>query len=184
MECKLTLQVKTKYNVKVFDKDGKLLKEVEKSGDLVLNNFLNLLSMLCGTYSDSSLVLVDESGTERARMLKYWHYYMGHVHGVNYIEIGTGTTTPTEDDYALASFLARSPELTAEVERVAVGQHRITLTHRFDFDTETTITEIGVSGYDGSYYYLMIRDLLDPSVTVPAGGFLMVGYQITITMTR
>jgi len=56
--------------------------------------------------------------------------------------------------------------------------------YKFDFDVETTVAEIGVAGHDGPYYYLMIRDLLDPPVTIPADGFIGVKYIITITMSR
>jgi len=184
MRHELGFKVSTKYNIKVFDKSENKINEIEKKGDLVLDNYLNLLSMLCGSRSTSTLGLIDEGGVERSRTLYSWHFQMGYSRGVNYIEIGTGTTPPSPSDYALASFLARSAMITAPVTRVAVGKHEITSSYRFDFDVETTVAEIGVAGHDGTYYYLMIRDLLETPVTIPAGGFIVVEYEITITISR
>jgi len=184
MRHELGFKVSTKYNIKVFDQSKNKINEIEKEGDLVLDNYLNLLSMQCGSMSTSRLGLIDEGGVERLRELYAWHYEMGYSRGVNYIEIGTGTTPPSPSDYALASFLARSGMLAASVTRIAVGKHEITLSYMFSFDVETIVTEVGIAGFDRTYYYLMIRDLLDPPVTVPAGGFIGVKYVITITMSR
>lgn len=108
------------------------------------------------------------------------------------VVIGTGTTPPTADDYALSGDIISTFSASASVERFndengagVTATYMITNTGTSDF----TIGEIGLianishSTYSSStntLKALLERTVLDAPVTIPAGGIGQVVYTIRV----
>jgi hypothetical protein len=92
-----------------------------------------------------------------------------------YIGVGTGTATPTRDDFKLASKVAEAYASAVVDENAGV----ITLSTAFTFATAQTITEVGLEWLVGPRV-LCDRTVLSPPVTVPAGATLSVAYRFRL----
>jgi len=95
-----------------------------------------------------------------------------------YIGIGTGTASPTKQDYKLASEVARA----AAGATYADGGTSFSVSATFSLSSDTQITEVGLfwkEGYNG-YIFLLDRTLLSSPVTFPANTPMVVNYVFAI----
>lgn len=166
--------------VKVYDKDGNLIAERVKEGDLWLKNFGEFLKaffdcVMCGTVKD-------ESGNS------YYTFYWLYGSYDAKICVGTGTTPPTPDDYKLENQVAEASGSTTQLS-VSGNAMNVTFSASFTFDSAQNISESGVKVYayvhqiggSNAYYkwIYIIRDTFDP-VSVPAGGTITITYIIRL----
>ncbi len=193
--------------LEVRDKNGKLIeKRIERSHSFV-KNFLAALrtifflnAIINGNMSPSEEI--DTNGNPRKQTTGFTHNDWGIFDLVKSlgstkagIVVGSGTTTPTPNDYKLASPIADgtgagqlqygtidSPDISCDGNTCKLIIIR-TFTNGSGGDV--TVTEIGLQAqrYYGSteYMILIARDVLSQSVTVPNGATLTVRYIIQIT---
>jgi hypothetical protein len=135
----------------------------------------------------SLFYVVDTSNTSRTIYAKYPYTgipsggYLGTTTGTDsgaYIGIGTGTTSPTKQDYKLASEIARA----AAGATYADGNTSFSVSATFSLSADTEITEVGLyykEGFSG-WIWLLDRTLLSPPVTFPANTPMVVNYVFAI----
>ena len=99
---------------------------------------------------------------------------------------GTGTATPTENDYTMTQKLLNSSTATVTASVTTNGS---TITGTYTIvnvgSSSITITEVGLFGNcmyskNQSYCYLVDRTLLDEPLTIEAGAVGKIVYTITI----
>jgi len=188
-----------KLRVEARDRHGRVVGVREKSGDLILDNFRDILATIF--YPESTYVLgsrrnadvvdfggaavsvpvvsnVDLSSGEGHSMLGAWvtEFIVGVL-----IHIGTDTTPPTRGDYKLG----------AEVERgaptITVGADYISWAVSIVLEAAKTIAEAGMTlrlNYAFSATLVgtrvfVFRDTFTP-IDVPAGGTISVTYTLTL----
>jgi hypothetical protein len=134
-----------------------------------------------------SFTVVDPGGTSRTIFAKYGfgavtgNGFLGNTSAYDcgaYIGIGTGTTTPTKQDYRLANEVARA----AAGATYADGGTSFSISATFSLSSDTQITEVGLyykEGYCG-FMWLLDRTLLSPPVTFPANTPMVVNYVFAI----
>lgn len=136
-----------------------------------------------GRYAATSFTFVDVTGTSRSRYVKFYSSN-GVFNETNlydcgaYIGIGTGTTTPTKQDYKLANEIARA----AAGATYADGNTSFSVSATFSLSTDTQITEVGLYWKEGTsgYIWLLDRTLLSSPVTFPANTPMVVNYVFAI----
>ena len=94
------------------------------------------------------------------------------------IIVGSGTTTPTEDDIKLENQI----NLTVSVNIQSNGNKNylktITTTYLNETDSDVVISEIGLVIYYSGNYFLLGRIVLDESVTIAVGDTYSFTYTI------
>ena len=94
----------------------------------------------------------------------------------SYIQIGTGTTTPSPSDTALESFYAEKQATAMFVEPSSV-----VFSAMFDFTESANITESGVFSGPGATSPVMLCREVFGAKSVSAGQYLEVSWKVTIT---
>lgn len=108
--------------------------------------------------------------------------------GNGYLMLGTGTTTPTADDYCLESPIYTN----LSCDSVSVSRTSLTKTYTATFansgSSDITVTEVGFIAYilytytpndERSDTFLMDRTVLDTPVTIPAGESRTITYTLS-----
>jgi len=176
----------TKLALAVY-RDGKLVQSVEKRGDpLTVNFFLLWLNAWAGQYNvyDTSGALrtpdwgsITFSSTVYAGRYPYLRVYFG-----------TGSTSPTPYDYALAGSVG-SADVAAANYQVSDDGNQITVTFSTSWTAPSayTIQEIGlavtnlfISGSGSTFDSLIARDVLSTPLVVAANDVVVASYTITI----
>jgi hypothetical protein len=136
-----------------------------------------------GRGAATSFSFVDVTGASRSKLAKSssnvglfnetYTYDCG-----SYIGIGTGTTSPTKQDYKLANEIVR----TAAGATYADGSTSFSVSATFSLTSDTQITEVGLYWKEGvtGYIWLLDRTLLSPPVTFPANTPMVVNYVFAI----
>jgi len=175
---------------KVYDKDGKLIKEEIQKGKLPTATFVRLFGRYVagpkstGNYftaideAANTYTLITGTGSSTSAF-----YYTGD--GRVKIAIGTGTTPPSRSDYRLENKIAEvslsAPYIT-QIEAPDYSSITVYYIASFNFTSDTTITECGLfyllrTALASDNWFLMDRSSLN--VTVPAGGGLAIQFVIT-----
>jgi hypothetical protein len=184
--------------VTVIGRDGRVIDKREINGDLfeeyvrreeanrdlITRWFVRLLFYLFKFTSrggSETFSFADTSGTVRSMYAKrntgacdLFNTTFGGDTGF-LIAVGSGTATPTRDDFTLASTVAET-YASADVDEDAGV---ITLSVAFTFATGQTITEVGLV-WVTCYRMLCDRTVLSSPVTVPAGATLSVAYRFRL----
>lgn len=176
--------------VKAYDKDGNLIAERVKEGDLWLKNFLFIIYGVFNPREGSDPSFTTDTGETQTIDVKDYSTpsifdHLGDSNNFVKIAIGTGTTTPYVDDYKLESEVARAT--VSEPQYNIIGNAmNITFSATFTLDTATDISESGVvigcnrdTTVDVDWWMFVIRDTFDP-VSVPAGGTITITYIIRL----
>ena len=108
--------------------------------------------------------------------------------GNGYLMLGTGTTTPTADDYRLESPITTN----LSCDSVSVSRTSLTKTYTATFtnsgSSDITVTEVGFIVYilydfssSDEYpdHFLMDRTVLETPITIPAGESRTVTYELS-----
>jgi hypothetical protein len=135
----------------------------------------------------NTFVVADTSNTARVIYAK-WPYsgsvnigYLGDTNAYDcgaYIGIGTGTTTPTKQDYKLANEVARVPAIASYAD----GSAAVSISAVFTLSSDTDITEVGLYYREGNsgFIWLLDRTVLSQAVLFPANTPMAVVYNFAI----
>jgi len=177
--------------IKVFDKKGKLIeKRYSKKclkGDLILNNWKELLACILTNQTLKRYAsLVSEGGIARDYdlLMRTTGAGSSYIITEDKISIGTGVTPPSRNDYALASKYAETTSVS-----IYVGADYFTLSASIVLSVGADISEVGYSinwayswtinapSYD---WFMIFRDVIDPPVSVPDGGTIVLTERVTL----
>jgi len=195
--------------IMVKDRDGRVVKYGRHEMKSFLNNFLKFLELFFKSNGQVDISIVDTGGTSRpARGSRYnairENSFMGGAAPDNDdsygIIVGSGTTTVNLNQYALASKIAHG---------TGSGQLDYNPTSLDDFGVDTsvsppvyrfrlvrsfinasgvavTINEVGVAVRyrrdTDDFKFLIARDVLPISYTVPAGGSATVAVTVEVEL--
>jgi len=196
-----TATIGVSYEVMV-EKDGKVLKKVEGECKSFLKNFIAWLNAFFEnattpitdmpvTKADGSTTTIFYSGAKEAPFFGAGNGEAGVA--VRGILVGSGTTTPTPNDYWLASFISHGTGAgqlqygeQTYTRAYVDGNYSIFKVSRVFTNAsggDVSVNEIGYAltlwdaGGD-SIYILILRDVLASTVVVPDGATLTVRYTI------
>jgi len=183
------MKVKSKSCYRVVietkDRDGKVLKRIEKQGDALTLNFAKLLAMiLVGTEelnTKNYANFIEYGGSSETLIIGYSGYNFCYEECYEgYIEIGTGTSPPKPTDYKLENLVKREYVKTINI---IYGDNyiEVAISGSITVNTEMDINEIGLtiraqnnSGY--LRYFLLARDVLPSPVHVTTGQTVTITY--------
>jgi len=195
---KIHNNIDIRLTITVKDKDGKIIKIHKQKSHSFVANFMYIL----GTF----LAGVQYNWTDINGNVEQYNGNGGTLTstlcancsslGSCGIVIGTGTATPTPQDYKLGNQIPNgtgsgqmtynSPSFTEP----AVSGNTISMTIKQSFQNQSgasiTVTEVGIQAYimigGGSYdYVLIIHDLLSSPITVANLSILQITYTISVT---
>jgi len=181
--AKITNFLKLILEVYVTDQKGKIIQERRIENDLILDNFKKLVAacLFPETTALQSVQLREEGGTlQTFEILLSTSYFGGTSPTGVKLAIGTGETTPSREDYKLAS------ELVREIPTQTIETAAIEWSHTFPITTTTEISEVGLFG---KYYstsaaalqtVLLFWDLIEPPVVVEGGQSITVKYTLAL----
>jgi len=214
---KLHNNIDVRLTATVKDKDGKIIKVHKQHSHSFVANFLAMLASLMYnnngsmnnyyyfTAINNTWWSYDPTNTTAKNAFTILSSANGPLFG---IVIGTGTATPTPNDYALGNLtqnLTYGPHTispTPGTSALSNGSSTpssgvltpsgnttsfsISRTFQNNSGTSITITEVGIYAYiivNGDTYMnvLIIHDLLSSPVTVPNSAVLTVTYTISVT---
>ena len=194
--------------IMVKDRDGRVVKYGRHEMKSFLNNFLKFLEAFMRSNGTGSVTITDTGGTSRT---VYGTHYGGTYHSQmggaapdnddSYgIIVGSGTTTVNLNQYALASKIAHG---------TGSGQLDYNPTSLDDFGVDTsvsppvyrfrlvrsfanvsgvavTINEVGIAVryryVSDDFKFLIARDVLPSSYSVPAGGSATVAVTVEVEL--
>ena len=183
--------------IELYDKNRDLLYKQKKPVRSFLYNWTKALYGLSYSHCRSqAATLKDTGGTDRAYPNLYnedWDIFylrVGEGDTNRGLLVGNGTTSVTLDDYNLASKIAHgtgagqlyyyetNTRHYTDSDRSYLEVYRLLVNRS---ESNVTVSEVGLvfSEQDASnvkYYFLILRDLVDPAVTVEPAQTLQVRY--------
>jgi len=190
--------VKTYIEIKIIDKDGKVVKEVKSEANSLLWNFYRALYGLMTTYNldYTRTTLVDISGSSfgypTLGASNRSVFFIGAAEGEarHGIVVGTGITPVTPEDFRLASQISHgtgSGQLLYSTTDVSLGtlpDGRIALIISRTFTNsspgDVTISEVGLGIYTNpgatARYVLIDRTVLSSPITLSPGQSAVIRY--------
>lgn len=163
------------YGLKAFasykacDPEGRVVGRVDKGLDTITANFAKtLLAQVIVGRGYISTTIKRENGTSYTH--DWWDFRNRKI------AIGTGTTPPTVDDYALESKVAE----TDAVSRKDLD-NGVELSATIYLNEAYTISECGyfLFEYSANNWILLARDVFE-GISVPAGGSFVVAYKFLV----
>jgi len=195
-QVKSVVALRVGLEIKVYDKEGKLIDKREYPANLVLDNMTKFLQALIrGGVQGLKIAqpVVDSGGV--AVEVNIWSYapttsvyyiatYLAETERMARIAVGTGTIDPTRADYALASEYANTEEISVTYITEADGRRTCANAASITLAVGTTIYEIGmfmrwIDKDKVKALFLIVRDVLPTPVDVPDGGTISVVYKFT-----
>jgi len=195
---KLYNNIDLRLTITVKDKDGKIIKVHKQKSHSFVANFLYLL----GTFiARSQYNWTDISGsvqqfyTSGAYLVEILDANCDSI-GTCGIVIGTGTATPTPEDYQLGNQIANgtgsgqmvynSPSFTAPSVSGNTISMTITKTFQNQSGAPITVSEVGIivetdNNNNDVDYALIVHDLLSSPITVANLSILSITYTISVT---
>ena len=183
--------------IELYDKNRDLLYKQKKPVRSFLYNWTKALYGLSyQTATSKSVKLKDTGGTDRDYPNLYatdsdlFRFRAAEGKTSYGILVGNGTTEVTLDDYNLASLITHgtgagqlyyyetNTRHYTDTDRSYLEVYRLLLNRS---DSNVTVSEVGLGFYErdasGAYYFfLILRDLVDPAVTVEPAQTLQVKY--------
>ena len=179
----------------VKDKDGKIIKVHKQKSHSFVANFMYMLATF---FFNTDYTWKDINGTSNTYSFTNeaaGAYVSGSLWRINSILIGTGTATPTPNDYALGNQIANgtgngqmvynsisfvAPSVNGNTTSATIEQ-----TFQNQSGNPITVTEVGIKTetLGSSYwdYLLIVHDLLSSPITVPNNAVLTIIYTISVT---
>jgi sugar/nucleoside kinase (ribokinase family) len=165
------------WRIKVRDKEGKMLKEICKDGDLILLNWKKLASAFgVPLQNNSNLTLVNQNGYAYTTSVYMFALNVFSSSAAPKIAVGSGTTPASESDYRLEAEWARSDSLSVTWNNPNPYEWIATVTATFSTTITRTLAELGIFTYLGAY--MLARDVLPEPITIPAGASVTVTYTL------
>jgi hypothetical protein len=169
------------WKIKVRDKEGRLLREICKDGDLVVLNWLKFASafgLVC--YNTSSLSLVREDGSTKTYPVNIWHLVFYNPSGMK-IAVGSDSTPPSLSDYKLGNKWGDSGSISYSVSQISDTEWQLSIANTFSTSQERVLNELGLfyeEGPNTGKWYLLCRDVLPEPITIPAGASVTITYTL------
>ena len=185
--------LKIEVEIEARDGRGRLIDKRRVSSDLVVKNLRRFLGYILQPDISDWDGYVDIGGT--ARRIQTWNQgdasgmypYGKDLLGLDKIRmaVGTGTTAPTVDDYALEAQVASGTAPTKTVSWATDHTVAIYYAMSFTLTEAKDITESGLwftmkDDANATRTIMLARDTF-AAVSVPAGGTISVTYKITTT---
>jgi hypothetical protein len=179
--------VTTKLIVQHY-RNGKLIGTYVKDGDIFTMNFASIWWGLFTSQMPNvnyKITLTDNSNTQFQAYISYCENTaskcLTYPNNVK-IAIGTSTTAPSINDYALKVQVASATPSQAEFTSNTWGYWQLTAS--FSFTQSYSISEFGIyqdfNDYGGATHTVLLnRDVLSP-ISVQPGDVLTVTYQIRV----
>jgi hypothetical protein len=165
------------WKIAVRDKEGKVLKEICKDGDLVLLNWKKLAAAFGIPFQNTSVLsVVDYRGYIQTYSVNYLATNLTGSSGTANIGLGSDTTPPSESDYKLGSEWAKSGNLTITWTNPSPDEWNASISYTFSTSVQRTLSELGVYTFNG--YVLLCRDVLPEPITIPAGASVTITYTL------
>lgn len=204
------MEVKAYLRLIVRDREGRVVRRVEVESRSFLLNFIRVLKALFAGQHNMSVTLLD-GGSGRfdaycfvngtSKTTNWWCHLMAPKEDDSYgIVVGLGTRAVTPDDYNLESKIPHGTTAGklyyhgVESEVVSVEGNVIKFKVKRFLDecagSSVDVNEVGLVVYhrctdddgDTRIRFLIARDVLPSTVTVPAYGNLFVEYEIRCTV--
>jgi len=175
----------------LFEEALKIRSEMIKRGDLRTRwwiRFIGAIFYPVTVGAGSSFSFVDTGGTSRGQPVKRNYSGQSSIFETQncnnrfWISVGNGTTSPTIDDYKLAS------KITDSLASYAIDDTNgiITLSSGFTFGSDTVINEVGleweacVGSFNVCGRFLVDRTVLSSPFTAPANTPITITYKIVV----
>lgn len=177
--------------ITVRDKDGRIVSEQCKEGDIYLYNWACLIATILkfgftGTTSKHYFAIqrtgVQVSATAQSNNIYGCNSgtYMWWANGGK-ICLGSSSQAPTIRDFDLASNVTQIPSVAPIISSEG-NTLKIVISATASFASETTLTECGILIHlpwsAGQSYPAMITRDTFPAVTVPAGGTMTTQFEL------
>lgn len=181
--------------VTVRGPDGKVKAQgSSKPNNLILDNFGTWLAAFIQAITEATrtITLTDDGGTSRTVYIYgetayLFNYPDGAVDIGTQLRVGSGSTAPARDDYAIETAFATSPESTYfDTGTGSYAAGAISLSGSITAGGSGTIREVGLFGYwtavaaGTRYRFMLFHDALSPAVSFSAGDIIGVSYSITL----
>jgi len=190
---KLHNNIDVRLTITIKDKDGKIIKVHNQKSHSFVANFLDIIGTL---FANTTYNVTTTSGNA-------FGYAVGETVNLNCgspgicgIVIGTGTATPTPNDYRLELPIANgtgsgqlvysNPTFTKPSVSGNTTSMTISQTFQNQSGASITVTEVGMiaavwSSSITTQYVLITHDLLSSPITIPNGGVMAITYTISVT---
>jgi hypothetical protein len=193
------------YEIEIKNPNGEIISKVRERSRSLLRNFaLGIRCAFSGSGVAQTLTVSTKDTSNTTRTFYggysggYWSFMSaGASYGTDSfgIQVGTGNTSVTRDDYALASKCSHGTgtnqfqygsTTVEDVDGTAPSsQFRIIRTFSNGSGSNINVNEIGLAIFNAytqnPYYFLMARDVFGSPVTVPDGSTLTVRYIFSVT---
>ncbi len=187
--AKVIYDPKTKKIKKIIPVHKKILERESRS---FVKNFMEILR---GMLAGADITIVDQAGNSRtisySVSINNFRVNADAADDTFGIVVGTGTTSPTPDDYTLEAKISHGTGAgqldygAVSVSTVAVKGNDIyiyidrTFTNLSGADID--ISEVGIISYAYGIKALIARDIFSPAITVADGAAVTIRYTIKAT---
>ena len=189
-QMKPICSVGVELEVRAYDRAGNLIATRTEQADLVVKNLRRLISYLLQR-DVINHTATDIGGANRtisiwrtASSKTYYPFCFVSTVSLDQIRmaVGTGTISPSVDDYALGSEVAAGTSPTKTFIEAADYSATLYYAMSFTLASAADITEAGIwfayATADGEKWHMFARDTF-AAVSVPAGGTISVTYKFT-----
>ncbi|MEM4959847.1 MAG: hypothetical protein QXX12_08275 [Nanopusillaceae archaeon] len=189
--------VKTYIEIKIIDKDGKVVKEVKSEANSFVRNFIRALYNLtiAPAMNRTATMLVDIYGRENPMLFNPRYLYtimdlVAPIENDDYgILVGRGTNPVSYDDYELEDQITYLDIYYGEMEGHLIsrpdGKEAIVISRTFTNSSsgDVTIREVGLAFHTRTiydrYFFLIDRTVLSSPITLKPGQSAVIRYIIT-----
>jgi len=208
-----TLKISARLKITAFDAQGRKIARISKPVNLLLGNAHKMLAVLF--FKETAVTALpfntvypsfnDANNVSRYgnRMRSKDNHALTNIQNENWagttfgytgignvmLGVGTGTTEPALQDYALASEAASGVNPSRVVAVLSDGRFKVTYAITFTFASAINITEAGIwfqfyvysetAGAWGGKWVMLARDVFT-AISVPAGGSVAIEYSFTV----
>jgi len=195
---KLHNNIDIRLTVTVKDKDGKIIKVHKQKSHSFVANFMYILGSFL---ADAQYTWIDI--TDTGYQFNMGNTQLNELLNANCsslckcgIVIGTGTATPTPQDYKLGNQITNgtssgqmqynSPSFTTPSVKGNTTSMSITQSFQNQSGSPITVSEVGIQAYitangPTNTYVLLTHDLLSSPITIANLSILQITYTISVT---
>jgi len=180
--------MEVRIDVKVYDKDGRLIEHKNtpikswlKNAAALFNSFFNNASARATAVSGQSISIPTSSGIGSV-----FSVMAGSGNDSYGILIGSGSAAVTADDYKLASQIPNSTVSYSAVSlsnglNKTTGGYQFSVSRSFTNNSSSAVnvSEIGLAVYGSGSYVLLIRDVLNSAIALQPQNTMTVTYIFT-----
>jgi len=127
--------------------------------------------------NSNRIIIVDETGKANSVTVNSLT--------TNKMKVGDGTSPPSPNDYDLQSVWAETPPLPFSLSNPTPESWVLQVTGRFTPQTDKILAEIGIFVKGGFLprWWMIVRDVLERPIPVPAGGSATIRYSLKSSVT-